>query len=289
MFEYELLKRIEMINNTINSKQRVVVIKCGGSIINDSSELNILANSIANLKKDGFQLVVVHGGGPEITGLCKRLNIQSSFVNGYRVTSKEVLDATQMALLGITNSQLVYQLNRANVTSIGLSGHDANLINADFMNEEELGFVGEITHINTTLLLNLLNMGITPVIAPLGVDSGPNGNTYNINADLVAAEVAAALKAYQLVLLSDIDGFYSDINNPDSIIKLLTVNEVTTMLQTDKISGGMIPKLTACNVALAGGASSTHIINGKQPQQLTAIVNNPNAGIGTTIINREPQ
>ncbi|HLX55140.1 MAG TPA: acetylglutamate kinase, partial [Aquella sp.] len=167
-------------------------------------------------KKEGFSVVIVHGGGPDITQLCNKLNIESEFVNGQRVTNRDILDATQMALLGKINCNLVYKLNLAKVDAIGLSGHDVNLINADFENQQELGFVGKINKINCNFLMKLLSLGITPVIAPLGVDTSLdceeyNGNTYNINADLVAAEIAKALKAHKLILLSDIDGFYGDI------------------------------------------------------------------------------
>ncbi|MFN8770564.1 MAG: acetylglutamate kinase [Neisseriaceae bacterium] len=269
-----------------NNKKKVIVIKCGGSIINDFSELNILSSTIASLKNIGFQIIVVHGGGADITKLCARLKIESKFINGQRKTTEDILEATQMSLLGNINCNLVYQLNHANVLSIGLSGHDANLINADFIDKEKLGFVGKVKQVNVTLLSNLLNIGVTPVIAPLGVDSSNNGNTYNINADLAAAEIAKAVNADQLILLSDIDGFYADINDPKSLVSVLTTTQIQEMLNENKVSGGMIPKLTACNIALSGKLASAHIINGNNPEQLFTIAMNSNALVGTRIIRK---
>ena len=276
--------------NQPNKNQHIILIKCGGSIINNTLELDILLDNIATLKKVGLSVVIVHGGGPDITKLCNKLNIKSEFINGQRVTSKDVLDATQMALLGHINCNLVYKLNLAKVEAIGLSGHDVNLINAEFINQQELGFVGKINHINVNFLMNLLNLGITPVIAPLGVEANVgcdefSGNIYNINADLVAAEIAKALKAHKLILLSDIDGLYRDINDPNSLVTELSTHEILQMLAQNKISGGMIPKLTACEIAVTGGVSTAHIINGNQPHQLVAVVTDANTTIGTTILN----
>jgi acetylglutamate kinase len=260
-------------------QRELLVIKCGGSIINNTNELGILLDNIAILKSHGFDIVIVHGGGPDINQLCTKLDIQSQFVNGNRVTSKEVLEVTQMALLGKVNCALVHKLNIIKVPSIGLSGHDVNLIEATFVNQNELGFVGQVEKINIDFIHKLLGFGITPVIAPIGVDN--NGNCYNINADIIAGEIANVLNAYKLILLSDIDGFYRDFKDKNSLVDILTTSEISDMLDKNMISGGMIPKLKSCVIAVNGGTNSAHIINGNHPHGLISITSNP---IGTTII-----
>lgn len=267
--------------NVTSAPQRFLLIKCGGSIINDNVELTILLNNIALLKQHGFSIVIVHGGGPDITRLCNELKVASSFVNGQRVTSLEVLAVTQMALLGQINCNLVHKLNMAGVSAIGLSGHDANLLIADFINREELGYVGRIKRVNADLIHSILKLGLTPVIAPIGVDA--IGNSYNINADLVAADVACALLVDKLILLSDIDGFYLDSADKNSKVSQLSSQQIQQMLCAGTISGGMIPKLMACERAVCGGVPSAHIINGRNPEGMVSLAHDI-AAIGTTII-----
>lgn len=261
-------------------KQKSILIKCGGSIINEIEELTILLDNIAALKQQGFDIIIVHGGGPDINRLCKELHVESLFVNGQRVTSLEVLEITQMALLGKVNCNLVHRLNMAKVPSIGLSGHDVNLIIADFINKSEMGYVGKVKKVNTNFIYSLLDLSITPVIAPIGVDD--NGNTYNINADLVASAVAVALKVDKLVLLSDIDGFYQDFNDKTSLVSQLSVSQIDHMLSANQIGGGMIPKLTACSSAVKHGVGSAHIINGNKPDGIISLAHGHKT-IGTTI------
>lgn len=264
------------------SNNKILVIKCGGSIINNVNELNNLIEDIAALKLLNYQIVLVHGGGPDINSLCTALNIKSSFVDGLRVTTEEVLNITQMALLGKTNNNLVYKLNLAKIKAIGLSGHDANLLIAKFTDQAKFGFVGDIIQVHTDLINQLLNLGLMPVIAPLAVDM--KGNTLNVNADLAAAGVASALQADKLILLSDIDGFYLNYPDKNSIVRELTSNRIEQLLGTkDAIAGGMLPKLTACLVAVNSSVNSAHIVNGNTHNAILQVINKPNS-IGTIVV-----
>lgn len=260
-----------------------ILIKCGGSIINNTEELTILLDNIALLKQQGFSIVIVHGGGPDITRLCKDLKLESQFINGQRVTSYEILEVTQMALLGRVNCNLVHKLNMSGVAALGLSGHDMSLIGAEFIDKQNMGYVGQVTQVNTNLLYSLLSLDITPVIAPIGVDN--EGNSYNINADLVAGAVARELKVDKLVLLSDIDGFYLDFKDKNSLVELLDTKQIADMLAKSEINGGMIPKLTACEIAVGNGVKSAHIINGNNPHGLITLATT-NKTVGTTIVRK---
>lgn len=262
--------------------EKLLLIKCGGSIINNTAELNILLQDISALKALGYQIILVHGGGPDINQLCDQLDLKSTFSNGLRVTTSEILAVTQMALLGKTNCGLVHKLNQNNILALGLSGHDANLLVAKFIDQANLGYVGEIDCVNTELLNSLLALEITPVIAPLAIDDA--GNSLNINADLAAAAVAVAMHATQLILLSDIDGYYANYPDPTSVVKTLSAAEVTQLLaESANVTDGMRPKLTACLNAVNGGVNSAHIVNGNNPQSLINSLQKPNQ-IGTSVI-----
>jgi acetylglutamate kinase len=259
-----------------------LLIKCGGSIINNVDELSKLLQDLIQLKALGYPIILLHGGGPDINQLCAQLNLTSTFSQGLRVTTAEILAVTQMALLGKTNCGLVHKLNQNNILALGVSGHDANLLIADFIDQDKLGYVGEISAVNTPLLDNLLNLGIIPVIAPLAIDK--KGNTLNINADLAAAAVAVAMKAQQLILLSDIDGYYANYPDPTSLVKILNTLEVAQLLaDSTTVSDGMRPKLSACLNAVNGGVSLAQIVNGNLAQSLLTAVQNP-LQIGTSII-----
>ena len=262
--------------------QAPLLIKCGGSIINNVDELSKLLQDLIQLKALGYPIILLHGGGPDIDQLCAQLNLTSTFSQGLRVTTAEILAVTQMALLGKTNCGLVHKLNQNNILALGVSGHDANLLIADFIDQDKLGYVGEIFAVNTPLLDNLLNLGIIPVIAPLAIDK--KGNTLNINADLAAAAVAVAMKAQQLILLSDIDGYYANYPDPTSLVKILNTLEVAQLLaDSTTVSDGMRPKLSACLNAVNGGVSLAQIVNGNLAQSLLTAVQNP-LQIGTSII-----
>ncbi len=274
---------MQTITQTPNNN--LLLIKCGGSIINNTAELNILLDDISILKALGYQIIIVHGGGPDINQLCDQLGLKSTFSQGLRVTTTEILTVTQMALLGKTNCGLVQKLNQNQIQAVGLSGHDANLLVANFIDQTNLGFVGEIYSVNTQLLNSLLNLGITPVIAPLAIDQ--SGNTLNINADLAAAAVASKMNAGQLILLSDIDGYYANYPDPASLIKTLNTAEISQLLaESTTVTAGMRPKLTACLNAVKAGVTSAHIVNGNIAQSLINTVQNPNQ-VGTSVTQGE--
>lgn len=266
--------------NYESSSTSILVIKCGGSIVNNQLELMSLIEDIQQLQHNGWKIVVVHGGGPDINQLCQKLNISSEFVDGLRVTSAEILAIAQMALLGKTNAVLAQQFNQAEILALGLSGHDVKLLQGEFIDQDKLGFVGEITQVNHSFLTQLLKMGITPLIAPLAVKENI---TLNINADLAAAAIAANLQAEKLILLSDIDGYYTNYPDPTSLLAEMGSSYAKQLLATDGlVNSGMRPKLNACVQAIGGGVTSAHILNGNTPHLLIELLQHKQA-VGTTV------
>lgn len=241
---------------------------------------------ICRIKADGQDVVIVHGGGPFIKESLQKENIDSTFVEGQRVTSAKALFYIEMILKGQVNSRLVEIINKKGQKSIGLSGKDgkiaiakkrfATATSAENPNPIDLGFVGDIDHINTELLWLLLKNGYIPVIACLATDV--SGITYNINADVFAGHIAGALAAKEFLLLTDVDGLLADINKKDSLIKEVTIKEIPELIALGIIKGGMIPKLEACTTALKNGADQVRIINGTNPDQLLALMRNESVG-----------
>ena len=264
--------------------QATIVIKCGGSILNDFSQLNHLISDIKELKVLGYQIVLVHGGGPDINQLCQKFEVANIFKNGLRVTDEITLSLTQMALLGKTNAGLVHRLNQAEIPALGLSGHDLNLLMGDFINQDKLGYVGVIHQVNRNFLEQLFSLGIIPVIAPLIVDGGEN--VLNVNADLAASAIAVALGSQQLILLSDVDGYYADYPDKTSLVSKLTLSQVNSLLMHDQISSGMIPKLKACEQAISASIKVAQIVNGNLPHGLKDAVLKPGS-VGTIVVARE--
>ncbi|MEH7388351.1 acetylglutamate kinase [Bacillus sp. JJ1521] len=235
---------------------QTIVIKCGGSILAELSDP--FFNSIKELKESGYRVVVVHGGGPEIGQTLASLKIESEFVNGLRKTTKEVLNVVEMVLSGTVNKNVVMELEKAGIPSVGLSGCDAKLITAKPVNIEELGYVGEIEHVNVSFLDFLLSQNYVPVISPIGIDE--DFTKYNINADTAAASVAIHLKAEHLLFVTDVDGIKKD----GEILPALSTDSVLTLIEEGTIYGGMIPKVKAALSALHdGGLNEITIINGK--------------------------
>lgn len=262
---------------------KTVVIKYGGHAMNDSFVTKTILEDIVTLKIVGVNPILVHGGGPSINNLLKRLNIESKFSNGLRVTDADTMEVVQMVLCGKINKDITSQLNTMGSKAIGLSGKDGKLIEA--VKEEgkdgaDLGYVGKVTKINTKLLEMLASDEFIPVIASVGADE--EGNSYNINADTVASEVAAALKAEKLIFLTDVDGIRRDENDPDSICSELTVGEVMEMIDKGIIQGGMIPKALGCVKGIEKGINRTHIINGTVPHPILLEIFT-DKGIGTMI------
>jgi acetylglutamate kinase len=231
------------------------------------------------MKLVGMNPVIVHGGGPEITAYMERLGMPVEFVDGLRVTSEEAMEVVKMVLVGKVNKEIVAAINQHGRLAVGIAGDDANLIRAT-AKDERLGRVGEVTRIDTTVITNLIEDGFVPVIASVG--AGDDGGSFNINADLVAGEIAAALGAEKVIFLTDVDGLYSDFEDKGSLISALSLDEAEEMIAEGRLAAGMIPKVGACALALRRGVERAHILNGTIPHALLLEVYT-NAGVGTMI------
>ena len=269
---------------------KTVVIKYGGNaMINDELKENVMVD-IALLKYVGVRPVIIHGGGPEITGFLKKVGKETSFVSGLRVTDEETVEIAEMVLDGKVNSEIVNLLNHRGVRAVGISGKDAGLIQArkklatvydgDDTKKVDIGYVGQVERVDTSLLDDLLDGDYIPVIAPIGVDE--DGASYNINADYVAAEIAGALEAEKLLLLTDIEGVYKDYHDKSTFISALSAAEAKAYIKDGIISGGMIPKIEACLRALDAGAGKAHIIDGRLPHAILLELLT-SKGIGTQV------
>lgn len=270
---------------------KTIVIKYGGNaMINDELKEKVMQD-VALMKYVGIRPVIVHGGGPEITGFLKKVGKQSSFVAGLRVTDAETVEIAEMVLDGKVNSEIVNLLNHRGVRAVGLSGKDAGLIQArkklatvyegTTSRKVDIGYVGEVEQVNTSILEDLLDQDYVPVIAPIGV--GQDGESYNINADYVAAEIAGALQAEKLLLLTDIEGIYRDFHDKDTFISTLHLPEARAYIRDGVIAGGMIPKVEACLKALDKGAGKTHIIDGRLDHSIILEIFT-SKGIGTQVV-----
>ena len=287
----ELIDKAKILIEALPYIQRLagktVVIKYGGNAMVDPALTHAILEDITLLKYVGVNPIVVHGGGPDINSMLGRLGIESRFVNGLRVTDGATMEVVQMVLSGKINKDIVSELNCLGAHSLGLCGKDANLIECvkkPARDGVDLGFVGQITHINIKLLDILAKDEYIPVIAPIGVDS--EGNSYNINADTVAGEIAAALKAEKLLFLTDIDGIYMDPADKSSLISRITVAEINRLIGEGVISGGMIPKVQGCINAVLGGVGRTHIVNGTIPHPILLEIFT-DKGIGTMVTLKE--
>lgn len=240
-------------------KGQIIVIKCGGSIIGQNTK-NTLLNEIALLKSLGVLPILIHGGGPDISRMCTKLGINIDFVSGHRITDADTLEVCKMVLLGKINTDIVNGLNSLKIEAIGISGVDGGCLLAKKYTAINLGFVGEITQVNTKLITTLLNSGLLPVITPLAV--GEDNTIFNVNADYVACAVASALKAERLFLTTNVDGYYKDINDPYSLMPQLKTSQIEQMYTQGQITGGMYPKLKAASDAVKSGVHMVHILNG---------------------------
>ena len=272
-------------------KNKTIVVKYGGNAMLNDELKNKVLQDIVFLQCAGMRPVVVHGGGPEITRMLMQAGKKSEFVSGLRVTDAESVGIAEMALVGKINTDLVARLNTLGGKAVGLNGKDATLIQAKkhladvYENGEvnllDIGYVGNVEKVNTELIDVLLNAGFIPVIAPTGV--GAQGETYNINADSVAGEVAGALKAEKLLVLTDVRGIYSDYRDENSFISTLTFEKAQELIIRGKIDGGMIPKVRACITALSGGAKKTHIIDGRAEHTILMEILS-DKGVGTEVV-----
>jgi len=282
---------IEMLPYIQKFVGKTAVIKYGGNAMINNDFKRSVIQDIVLMKFIGIRPVVVHGGGPEITALLKQFGKESTFVSGLRVTDAETVAAAEMVLVGKINTEIVSLINRQGAKAVGLNGKDANLLVAakhlaqvheeGLIKSVDIGFVGDVVKVNPDIIWTLLDQGYIPVIAPIG--GGADGESYNINADYVAAEIAAALQAEKLLLLTDVEGIYRDCGDKDSFISTLSFTEAQRMIKDGRIEGGMVPKVEACIRALAGGAVKAHIIDGRQPHSLLLEIFT-DSGIGTEVV-----
>ena len=257
-----------------NSK--IIVIKYGGSAMENEELKRLVMQDIALLKLVGLKPIIVHGGGKEITSMCEKLGIKTEFKNGLRVSSKKVVEIASMILLKL-NKDLVQNLQIQGVKSIGICGKDGNLLEC-VQKDKDLEFVGQISKVDENTLKDLLEKDFLPIIAPIGMDE--NYNSYNINADDVACEVAKALRAEKLVFLSDIEGLYENFNDKNSLISRISLKEAKELVK--KTQGGMLVKLNSCIQACENGVKKVHILDGRLEHSLLLEIFT-DKGIGTLV------
>lgn len=244
----------------------IFVIKYGGAaMIDDSLKVKVIED-IVMLHSLGIKIILVHGGGPFINDWLIKLNIQPRFEKGVRITNHETMEVVEMVLSGQINKHLVNLLSKYNISAVGLSGKDANLIKASRLFSSFDNFVGKVDRVDNSLLKLLLTNNYIPVIASIGTNI--NNDTYNINADTVAAAIAISMKATKLILLTDTPGIMLDLNDQSTLLKNLTLTEIKKLKKDQIISGGMIPKVDCCIEALLGNINSTHIIDGRREHAL---------------------
>ena len=262
---------------------KTVVIKYGGNAMISNELKSAVMQDIVLLSTVGLRVVLVHGGGPEINAMLKKIGKESKFVGGLRYTDRETMDVVEMVLAGKVNKSLVQQLEQHGGRAIGLCGLDGGMIKAvKLKGENDLGLVGDITRVDVTLIRNALDNGTIPVVAT--VAGGENdGETYNINADIAASHIAAALGAEKLVLMTDVCGLLRDREDESSLISVVQVSEVSNLKRQGIISGGMIPKIDCCVEAVRRGVRRTHIIDGRIPHSIL-IEMLTDSGIGTMFL-----
>ena len=260
---------------------KTVVIKYGGGAMTSAALKESIASDIVLMKLVGISPVIIHGGGSEITAMMKRLDLPVEFVGGLRKTDAAAMDIVKMVLVGKINKEIVSLINRHGRMAVGLSGDDGGLIAASKKKHKpDLGFVGDIDRINARVLNDLIADDYVPVIASIG--AGEQGESYNINADTVAAEVAAAIKADKVIFLTDVEGLYRDFAQKHTLISALSYKDCKKMVAGKEIDGGMLPKVTGCMRAIEAGVSRAHILNGTIPHAMLLEIFT-NEGIGTMI------
>jgi acetylglutamate kinase len=289
IFMEELIKKAGILIEALPYIQRLygktVVIKYGGAAMVDQTLKASVMEDITLLKYIGVNPVVVHGGGPDINKTLDQLDITPQFHDGLRVTDAQTMEVAQMVLIGKTNKEIVALINKAGGKAIGVSGIDGNLIEAEQYKtdingkQSDIGYVGNIKRINSKVLEIIAKDEYIPVVAPIGI--GNDGHSYNINADTVAGEIASALKAEKLMLLTDVEGIKPS-KSADNIAPVLTATEVYDLIENGIIDGGMIPKVLGCIKALDSGVSRTHILDGRIPHCILLEIFT-DRGIGTMI------
>ena len=282
-----LLESLPYIKKYFN---KVVLVKIGGSMMENDRIIKSVLDDLILMKYVGIKVVLVHGGGKQITKLMEEKGIKAQFVDGLRVTTEEVIGIVKMVLLGSINSKLVSFLNHHGNMAVGVSGNDANFIKCSKKickkdgREIDLGYVGEIENIDRKFLDDILSDNYIPVIATLGVDG--DGNSYNINADSCASDIAISLEAEKMIMLTDVDGIFDNAKDDMKLISRLTSRQCIDMIENGKISSGMIPKVKACMDALDAGVTRTHILNGIRDHSILVEIFT-DSGIGTMITRKK--
>jgi acetylglutamate kinase len=278
----ESLPYIRMFNG------KTVVIKYGGAAMSSADLKDEFATDITLLRYIGIKPIIVHGGGNEISKYMRKLDLPVTFVEGLRVTDEATMEVAKMVLVGKVNKEIVALINSKGAPAVGLCGDDGMLLKAKPLVKRghdgsliDLGLVGQVTEVNTSLLA-ALETDYVPVVASVGV--GPEGRTYNINADTVAGALAAALKAEKVIFLTDVPGLLADPEDETSVISECTSVDVSELIESDKVSKGMIPKLEAVLMSLEGGVGAAHIIDGRIAHSVLLEILTDDAGLGTKIV-----
>ncbi len=260
---------------------KTVVIKYGGNAMIDDDLKQSVIRDVVLMHYVGMKVILIHGGGPDITAAMKKMGKEPEFVNGRRVTDAETMEIVEMVLAGKTNKGIVSIINNMGGKAVGLSGKDASLIVAEKDTRFDLGFVGNVAKINPQILIDLIENDYIPVVSSVAI--GADGESYNVNADLIAGSIAAKVKAEKLIMMTDVEGIYRDFEDKSSFVSELRVEDAKKMITAGAVSKGMIPKVEACLTALAGGVTRTHIINGTKPHSLLMELFT-DTGIGTMIV-----
>ncbi|BAZ90514.1 acetylglutamate kinase [Raphidiopsis curvata NIES-932] len=265
---------------------RTVVVKYGGAAMKDSNLKDKVIRDIVFLSCVGLRPILVHGGGPEINSWLDKLGIEPQFKNGLRVTDAPTMDVVEMVLVGRVNKEIVSLINQSGGMGVGLCGKDGNLITARPQGDESIGFVGEVSSVNIKILETLSKSGYIPVVSSVAADD--SGQAYNINADTVAGEIAAALGAEKLILLTDTRGILTNYKDPSTLIPKVDIREARELINDGIVGGGMIPKVNCCVRSLAQGVKAAHIIDGRIPHALLLEIFT-DVGIGTMILGSQFQ
>jgi acetylglutamate kinase len=261
---------------------KTIVVKYGGAAMLDEALKAQVMQDLTLMHYVGIQPILVHGGGPEISEAMARMGKEPQFVGGLRVTDAETMEIVEMVLTGKTNKNIVSHLNAQGAKAVGISGKDANLIIAERETAQgDIGFVGHVTEIRPEILNVLTGAGYIPVISSVAVGKG--GESYNVNADIAAGEIAAALGATKLILMTDVEGIFRDFSDKSSLIQQMNAREAQSLIQSGAAQKGMIPKLSACITALKNGVERAHIIDGREPHSLLVEVFT-DQGIGTMVV-----
>jgi acetylglutamate kinase len=257
---------------------QTIVVKTGGRALADPELARQIAGDIVSMHSVGIRCIVVHGGGPQISELLDRFGKETEFIKGHRVTDAESLEITRMVLVGKVNRDIVSEINRHGPIALGVSGEDVGLILAE-QRHPELGFVGNVKAVNPHILERLLAGQLVPVISTIGSDEA--GQAYNINADVVAGAIAAAVDAARLIYLTDVDGLLEDVSDPGSLTAKATDTQIEALIEQGSIQDGMLPKLEGCLTAVRSGVGSAHIVNAETPHSLLVALTDQE--LGTTI------